>query len=121
MPVMHSLVPVRIASKRGYTVHVTPEGAYVPDDLVEQATRYGCAPKEPEPAPKEPEPELTDDGLTMDRAKVVKAAIEKVIAKNDPKDFTQGGLPRTVAVKRALDGPATNEEIIESFHALSGK
>lgn len=119
MPFMHSLAPVRITSLRGYTVHVTPEGAYVPDDLVEQATRYGCALQSTKHV--EPEPELTDDGLTMDRARVVKEAIEQVVQNNDPKDFTQGGLPRTAAVKRVLGGPATNEEIIESFHALGVK
>lgn len=116
MPVMHSLTPIRVASLRGHTAVITPEGTLVPDELVPVAQQCGCAVKtEVEPTPPAP---LTDDGLTLSRAEEVKEAIKQVIEKNDPKDFTQGGLPRTAAVKQVMKGPVTNEEIIEALHAL---
>ena len=130
MPQMRSLSPIRIASRAGHTVIITPEGAFVPDVLVPEALSRGCivdtapsvvaasvAAETPSAlsAAVEPPVEKPSDRLVQ-----IREAVTKLIENNDPADFTATGVPRVAAVRRVLDDSVTSEEIAEAMLLVKG-
>ncbi|NVZ08015.1 hypothetical protein HW932_01915 [Allochromatium humboldtianum] len=127
MPQMKSLAPVRIASRAGHVVVVTPEGSFVPDVLVPEALSRGCVlvnqsgpatePRAPSAlsAAVEPPVEKPSDRLVQ-----IREAVTKLIENNDPADFTATGVPRVAAVRRVFDDSVTSEEIAEAMLLVKG-
>lgn len=119
---MISLVPVRIASLTGHVVIVTPGGADVPEHLVEEAMRYGCAPEAlvaqhrglsaARPVPQEDmEIEVVSEG----REQRLRQAIARIIERNNPNEFTLAGQPRVSTVRRELGEDVSFEEINDAM------
>lgn len=80
-----SLAPTRIASKSGHVVTIMPEGTDIPEVLEIEARAKGCVPVAELEAPTAAPPPLEADK----RDEVIKEAIELLMAKNDPNDFTK--------------------------------
>ena len=130
MPQMRSLSPIRIASRAGHTVIITPEGAFVPDVLVPEALSRGCivdnapsvvvasvAAETPSALSAAVEPTAE---APSERMAGIRGAIAGLIANNDPADFTATGIPRVAAVRRVLDDSVTSEEIAEAMLLVKG-
>ena len=130
MPQMKSLAPVRIASRAGHVVVVTPEGAFVPDVLVPEALSRGCVPVGNAPAApamaERPAPSALSAAVEppvekpSDRLVQIREAVTKLIENNDPADFTATGVPRVAAVRRVFDDSVTSEEITEAMLLVKG-
>lgn len=132
MPLMKSLAPVRLASRAGHTVVVTPEGAFVPPVLVPEALSRGCVPVEeskdssatvaanPVVESVQAELPLAEGDPRESRLKQVRGAVTKLIENNDPADFTATGVPRVAAVRRVFDESVTSEEIAEAMLLVKG-
>lgn len=118
MPRMVSLAPVRIASLTGHTVIVTPEGADVPEFLVEEASRYGCA-LENAVAPTfglstaraVPKEDMEIDVVGGGRQQLLEQALARIVERNNPAEFTAAGQPRVSAMRREMGGDVGFEEI----------
>ena len=127
MPQMKSLAPVRIASRAGHVVIVTPEGSFVPDSLVPEALSRGCVPVSQTEVAAEPQaPSALSAAVESpaekpsDRLIQIRDAVAKLIENNDPADFTATGVPRVAAVRRVFDDSVTSEEIAEAMLLVKG-
>lgn len=130
MPLMKSLAPVRLASRTGHTVVVTPEGSFVPAVLVPEALARGCvtvvepdetkASVKASPEAMQGEMPLTGGEAREPRLKQIRDAVTKLVDNNDPADFTATGIPRVAAVRRVFDDSVTSEEIAEAMLLVKG-
>jgi hypothetical protein len=104
MPMMHSLIPVRVSSVLGHTAVVLPGGSWVPDPLVEEALARGCALLGEAPVP-------VPNIVSEDRVAQLRAAIERVFDRGTPSEFTVVGEPRMSAIRREFGGPVSATEV----------
>ena len=131
MPQMKSLAPVRIASRTGHVVVVTPEGSFVPDVLVPEAFSRGCVLANDAPAASAAAEPSAPSALSAavekpaeppsERLLQIREAVAKLIENNDPADFTATGIPRVAAVRRVVDDSVTSEEIAEAMLLVKGR
>lgn len=122
MPLMKSLSSVRIASRAGHTIVVSPEGSFVPNVLVPEALSHGCvAVTEPTVSGVAKEPVSVGSEDSRDQRLIqIRDAVTTLVANNDPADFTATGIPRVAAVRRVLDDSVTSEEIAEAMLLVKG-
>lgn len=96
MPLMISLRKFRLASTTGHVIQFKPkEPVYVPDDAVPEAMAQGCVPANEEDVPFYEDMSRARVEFQGDiRRSLIITAIERVMDRNDHRDFTGGGVPR---------------------------
>jgi hypothetical protein len=118
MPRMVSLVPVRVASLTGHVVLVGPDGADVPDILVDEAKQHGCALESDitptfglSAARRVPKEDIEIDVTGGGRRQLLEQALARIVERNNPGEFTAAGQPRVSAMRREMGGDVSFEEI----------
>lgn len=113
--------PVRLALRTGSSVVIQPgEKRQVRPALARVAKQTrGCQVKRVTSTDSTTEPQSDDaTPAVVDREAEVRKAVEAVMHRGNPDDFTQQGRPRKTAIRALVDFEVTLEEIDEAFNQL---
>ncbi|MBS0453963.1 MAG: hypothetical protein JSS14_21895 [Proteobacteria bacterium] len=85
--IVNSVLGHAIEFKKGQPTHVPPA-------LYEEVMSAGAVPEEELAEDEKPQPKLSAE----DRKVLIVTAIEEIVLKNDPKEFTAAGMPHTKVI-----------------------
>lgn len=124
MPKMHSLRSFRLETTTGHVIEFEAKvPVFVPDAAVPDAMAAGCVPVDTSEIPFQEDLSRSRVEFVGDvRKSMLYLAVERLIAKNDPKTFDGGGNPKTAPVSDMLGFEVNRAELLAVFQLyLSSK
>lgn len=109
---------VLVETKYGHMIRFEKDvPLYVPPIAREAALAVGVLPVNGE-LPVVEESEKPVEPIGPARVRAVKAAVQKIVERNDTDDFTGGGIPKEAAVLKAAGFRVARREINEAYKKL---
>lgn len=113
-PSKHS---VRLASTNGVVIRIEAgESRNVPAGLATKAAEQGCK-VEPVKDEDDEDPDKAQVQDDVERLKELQRAVDTVVERGDPEDFTATGRPKKVAVSKETTVEFSSQELNSAFEA----
>ena len=88
----------------------TPIPVHVPYVCIEEAQKVGAVPVDGQPMVP-PKPVQHVEPVGSERKEAIAAAVEQILERNNPKDFTAGLVPKAEAVRKIVEFNVDRSEI----------
>lgn len=117
MPHMLSLRSFRLETTMGHVIEVKgKEPTYIPPECVDEAAKRGMTYVDNADANIYDDLSRAKTDVQGElRASILFLAVKAIVAENNPKDFTAGGIPKVPAIEARLGFDVTNAEIRAAF------